>query len=75
MDDGNGERPPQPNPLALAPLNVVVTPENYWQHLQHLQRVKERIAQYEQDLQAGYQRYLAQEDELKRRVEAGRQAE
>ena len=75
MDNGNGERPPQPNVLALVPPNVVVTPENYMQHLQQLQHVKERIAQYEQDLQAGYQRYLAQEEELKKRVEAGRQAE
>ena len=74
MDNGNGEHPPQPNQLALAP-NVIVTPENYWKNLQHIQLAKQRLAQYEQELQTGYQRYLTEEDELKKRIEAGRQAE
>ncbi|KZT70327.1 hypothetical protein DAEQUDRAFT_725610 [Daedalea quercina L-15889] len=75
MENGNGNPPPQQNQLALLSPNVVVTPENYWNHMQQVQRVKESIAQYERDLQAGYQRYVVQEDELRRRIEAGREAE
>ncbi|KAH9927304.1 uncharacterized protein B0H18DRAFT_1104153 [Fomitopsis serialis] len=74
MDNGNGDPQPPLNQLALAP-NTLITPENYWQHLQQLQRVKEGLAQYERELQAGYNRYVAQEQELRQRVEAGRQAE
>ncbi|GBE80108.1 hypothetical protein SCP_0213110 [Sparassis crispa] len=68
--DGN-----EPKQLALIPGNVVVTPNDYGQNLDRIRQMKEFVANYEAHNEAGLRKYYSQEQELKRRIEEGREAE
>lgn len=73
MNNGQGSNTPSLTDGHLVPANGIVTWEQYQRNLEQISRARDQLASIEAQNRAAYERYL--EQELRSRVEAGRQAE
>lgn len=75
----NGGREQQNNPGSQSwltlPGSVVVTPEQYRQVQQNIASAREYVTQIERQNEEAYRLYVMAEQELRNRVEQGREAE
>ncbi|GJE87486.1 hypothetical protein PsYK624_035690 [Phanerochaete sordida] len=79
MSDGNGQQGNQPPRQWLSALAVrdgaMLTPEQYQRNQQQIASAREYLAQVETQNEDAYRRYAMAEQELRSRVEQGREAE
>ncbi|PSR92220.1 hypothetical protein PHLCEN_2v4750 [Hermanssonia centrifuga] len=66
---------PLDNQIQLQTYNGVISPDVYRRNMEALRAARETLAQFERQTLEGYNRFITAEQELRNRVEAGRQAE
>ncbi|PSR74856.1 hypothetical protein PHLCEN_2v9499 [Hermanssonia centrifuga] len=76
MSNGQGlPANPLDNQIQLQTYNGVISPDVYRRNMEALRAAQETLAQFERQTLGGYNRFITAEQELRNRVEAGRQAE
>ena len=71
-NDGNQNNPGQ---ALWLPKNAIVTPEEYRRNQERLAAYRQSLAQMEHENEEAYRRYTLAEQELRNRVEQGKEAE